>query len=99
MGIKMTEKQRISTSKYRTIIRTYENIIKKLYSAINNYLQNILNAPSTINRVLKYYGIGFNPSEPNKRYIYFNGEVVKEFELVLPRYDGLYRKDLLEMIE
>ena len=84
---------------YDYIIETINNIIKKLYSLIEEYLQNIFNAPSTINRVLKYYAIGLNPSEPNKRYVYFMGLKVKEFELVLPEWDTLSKSQLLRLNE
>ena len=84
---------------YDYIIETINNIIKKLYSLVEEYLQNIFNAPSTINRVLRYYGIGFNPSEPNKRYVYFMGLKVKEFELVLPEWDTLSKSQLLRLNE
>ena len=84
---------------YDYIIETINNIIKKLYSLVEEYLQNIFNAPSTINRVLRYYGIGFNPSEPNKRYIFFKGMVVKELELILPKYDFLTKGQLLRLNE
>lgn len=84
---------------YDYIIETINNIIKKLYSLIEEYLQNIFNAPSTVNRVLKYYGVGFNPSEPNKRYVFFKGMVVKELELILPKYDFLTKGQLLRLNE
>ena len=84
---------------YDYIIETINNIIKKLYSLIEEYLQNIFNAPSTVNRVLRYYGVGFNPSEPNKRYIFFKGMVVKELELILPKYDFLTKGQLLRLNE
>lgn len=84
---------------YDYIIETINNIIKKLYSLVEEYLQNIFNAASTINRVLRYYGVGFNPSEPNKRYIFFKGMVVKELELILPKYDFLTKGQLLRLNE
>lgn len=84
---------------YDYIIETINNIIKKLYSLIEEYLQNIFNAPSTVNRVLTYYAIGLNPSKPNKRYVYFMGVKVKEFELVLPEWDTLSKGQLLRLNE
>lgn len=75
---------------YKKIIETIDKIIKEFYSQIEKYLQNIFNAPSTINRIIKYYAIGF-PSDytSNKRYIMFGGMIIREYELVMPKYDGL----------
>lgn len=84
---------------YDYIIEKINNIIKELYSLVEEYLENIFNAPSTVNRVLRYYAVGFNPSVPNKRYIFFNGEMVKEFELILPKYDSLTKGQLLKLNE
>lgn len=40
----------------------------------------------SINRLLTYYTIGFD-SGTNKRYIMFNGVIVKEFEVDLPNVE------------
>ena len=72
---------------YKIIKETVQKMIKKLYKAINDYLENIFHSPSTINRLIKYYQVGYCPSEPNKRYIYFNGKCIREFEIVLPDWD------------
>ena len=62
--------------------------IKYMESLIEQYLENIMNAPSTINRILTYYSIGFDPAYPNKTYIMFGGLKVREYELVRPSYEG-----------
>jgi hypothetical protein len=77
--------------KIETLIAKINKAMTKLYKAVNDYFENILNAPSTINRILKYYSIGL-PSDPsvNKRWIMFNGEIIVEYELVLPKiYCGI----------
>lgn len=51
----------------------------KVLFAMEMYLQNILNAPSTINRILMYYNVGYNPDHPNKRYILFQNLVVQTY--------------------
>ena len=72
---------------YDYIIEIVNKMMKKLYSVIEEYLEYIFNAPSTVNKVITYYRIGYNPSEPHKEYIYFKDILVKEFELVLPKYN------------
>ena len=62
------------------------NALKKIYKAINDYLENIINAPSTINRIIRYYAVGLT-DDPNKRYILFDGVIVREYELVMPKIE------------
>lgn len=66
---------------YDYIIETINNIIKKLCSLIEEYLENILNAPSTINRLLTYYSFAYNVEEPYERYLLFGGCIVKTFKM------------------
>ena len=74
---------------YEVIIDTINDIFHKLYSLMNEYLEYIFNAPSTINRIMKYYAIGFDDNEPTKRYIMFGGTIVREYELIIPEYEGV----------
>lgn len=74
---------------YDVVIETVNRILSELYEEMEKYLENIFNAPSTINRIMRYYAIGFNDNEPNKRYIMFGGTIVREYEIVLPKYDGV----------
>lgn len=54
------------------------DVITEVYTEMNIYFENILNSPSTINRVIKYYTVGVPDSSMIfKRYIMFNGVVVK----------------------
>ena len=48
-----------------------------------DYFENIFNAPSTINRIMRYYAIGIDDSKPLERYIMFGGMVVAVFEIKL----------------
>ena len=63
-------------------IQIIEEAIMEDYLQIGGYLFNVFNRPSTINRLLPHYTIGFD-SGTNKRYIMFNGVIVKEFEVNL----------------
>lgn len=51
------------------------------YSEMEDYLQNIFNAPSTINRLLTYYSFAYNVEEPYERYLLFGGCIVKTFKM------------------
>ena len=74
-------------------IQIIREAIMEVYIQIEGYLFNVFNSPSSINRLLPYYTIGFDPTETNKRYIMFNGTIVKEVEIDLPnvecRIDGV----------
>ena len=68
---------------YEVVINTIDKILRRLYSDMNDYFENIFNAPSTINRVIKYYAIGFDNDKPLERYIMFGGIIVVVFEIKL----------------
>ena len=76
------------TGNYEVIMNTLDKIFTTLYSAINDYFENIFNAPSTINRIMKYYAIGINNDKPLERYIMFGGKIVKVFEIKLKYGDS-----------
>lgn len=67
-------------------IQIIEEAIMEVYLQIEGYLFNVFNSQSTINRLLPYYTIGFD-SGTNKGYIMFNGVIVKEFEVDLPKVE------------
>ena len=69
-------------------IRMLNEAISEMYQLIEEYLQNVFNAPSTINRILTYYAIGFDPAYPNKTYIMFGGMKIREYELEKPNWKG-----------
>ena len=58
-----------------------DHILYVWYKEVSDYLENILNAPSTINRLLTYYSIGKPVDNPLEMCIIFNGQVVKVFSL------------------
>lgn len=66
---------------YERILDAIDKMYKEFYSIMNNYFEYILNLPSTINRIIKYYSFGFNENEPYKRFIMFNGRVIHEYEI------------------
>lgn len=68
---------------YEVVINTIDRMFKTLYSAMNDYFENIFNSPSTINRIMKYYAIGIDNDKPLERYIMFGGMIVAVFELGL----------------
>ena len=76
------------TENYEVVINTIDKILTTLYSAMNDYFENIFNAPSTINRIMKYYAIGINNDKPLERYIMFGGKIVKVFEIKLKYGDS-----------
>lgn len=69
------------------IIKKVNEILKEFYAVIEEYLEYIFNAPSTINRIIKYYAIGFDADNYNKRYIMFGGMIIREYELEVPKIE------------
>lgn len=67
---------------YEIITDAIDKVLYEFYAIINEYLEYIFNLPSTINRIIKYYALGLQEDEPYKRYIMFNGTIVKEYEIV-----------------
>lgn len=70
---------------YSIIIDAIKDMFEKYYMHINAYLEYIINAPSTINRIAKFYAIGFNPEKFNETYIMFNGRIVKTYVITVPK--------------
>lgn len=58
-----------------------DHILYVWYKEVNDYLENILNAPSTINRLLTHYSVGKKVGNPLEMCIIFHGQVVKVFSL------------------
>lgn len=71
------------TENYEVIMNGLDKMFKTLYSAMNDYLENIFNAPSTINRIMKYYAIGIDDNKPLERYIMFGGTIVAVYKIKL----------------
>ncbi len=66
-------------------IQQFKDILNHIlyvwYKEVNDYLENILNAPSTINRLLTHYSVGKPVDNPLRMCIIFHGQVVKVFSL------------------
>lgn len=62
------------------MIETYfiERMLKKKYMRVEKYLENILNSPSTINKVLTYYQVGFS-TDHTKMYIMFQDKIIRTY--------------------
>lgn len=76
---------------YSTIINAIDEIFRTLYSAINHYFENIFNSPSTINRIITYYAIGLQDGVHDKRFIMFNGKVVREYKISYDANDKMVK--------
>lgn len=75
------------TDNYDIIRKLTNATIRKMYKEMNDYLEYILKLPSTINRIMRYYAIGF-PSNPStlERYIMFCGIIVRKYVIEFPKY-------------
>ena len=66
-------------------IQQYKDILDHIlyvwYKEVNDYLENILNAPSTINRLLTHYSVGKKVGNPLEMAVIFQGQIVKVFSL------------------
>ena len=86
------------TNNYDIINNEINRVLYNIYKDINDYLENIITAPSTINRIFKYYAIGL-PADPivNERYIMFGGTVVRKYVIENPLEDIELQKKLREL--
>ena len=75
------------TENYEVIMNTLDKMFTTVYSAMNDYLENIFNAPSTINRIMRYYAIGIDDNKPLERYIMFGGTIVAVYKIELEYED------------
>lgn len=62
------------------IVKYVDRFLQKHYSELEDYLENIFNSPSTINRLLTHYSIQY---DADHRYIQIviNDTVIKRVEL------------------
>lgn len=80
---------------YSVVIQTINELYKKFYQVIEEYFENIFNAPSTVNRIIKYYALGFVDDDFYNRYIMFGGQIVRTYSLDVPEFkELLIRSDL-----
>ena len=55
-----------------------ELMIRKRWNEMEKYLEHILNSPSTINKVLPYYGIGYS-EDLSEMYLLFKDKIVRRY--------------------
>ena len=86
------------TDNYDIIINEINRVLSNIYKDMNDYLENIITAPSTINRIFKYYTIGL-PSDPtvNERYLMFGGTIVRKYVIENSLEDIELQKMLREL--
>ena len=86
------------TENYEVIEEIIQDTLSKMYKEMNEYFENIINSPSTINRISKYYAIGL-PSDPtiHERYIMFGGTIVRKYVIENPKYDIFLQSRLREL--
>ena len=65
--------------------KVYFGMMFKILVDMERYLENIVNSPSTINRLIGYYHYARNPDEPLKEYLVFayneKVTIIKEYDL------------------
>lgn len=86
------------TNNYNIIRNEINRVLSNIYKDMNDYLENIITAPSTINRIYKYYAIGL-PSDPtvNERYLMFGGTIIRKYVIENPLEDIELQKMLREL--
>ena len=71
---------------------------KRMYKDMNSYMENILNSPSTINRIIKYYH-HVRKIDSDKEYIGFVNsdiiEIVREYDLE----EYIHKEETMQMIQ
>lgn len=55
-----------------------ERMLQKKYKRVEKYLENILSSPSTINRILKYYQVGFS-TDHTEMYLMFQDKIIHTY--------------------
>ena len=70
-----------------------ERMLKKKYMRVEKYLENILNSTSTINKILKYYQVGFS-TDHTKMYLMFHDNIIHTYGI---SKDDYYRELRMEI--
>lgn len=78
---------------YQVVSDFINRILTKRYQLIENYLENILNSPSTINRIIKYYRVGYS-EDYSKMYLLFRDTIIRKYGISLNDY---HREQQLEL--
>ena len=70
-----------------------ELMMRRRANQIEKYLENILNAPSTINKILSYYGIGYS-EDYSEMYLLFKDKIVRTYGISEEDYYRNLRMEL-----
>lgn len=70
---------------YDIIKKLINDILNEIYKDMDDYLENIINSPSTINKIFKYYSIGV-PEDPtiHEKYLMFGEKIVRIYVIEDP---------------
>lgn len=68
---------------YKYVRDAINKMLYRVMTEISRYLENIIKAPSTINRIITYYGWGNNIDKPSEWYITFNDQIIKTITIDL----------------
>lgn len=61
------------------LISTFvEQMIEKRNKNVEKYLENIINSASTINRIIKYYSIGYS-EDYSEMYLLFQDKIIQRY--------------------
>lgn len=80
------------TEKFGLMSHFVEIMINDRRRHVEKYLENILNSSSTINRILKYYSIGYS-EDYSEMYLLFQDKIIRRYGI---SKDDYYRKLRME---
>lgn len=81
------------TEQFRVASTFVEQMIEKRNKNIEKYLENIINSASTINRIIKYYSIGFS-EDYSEMYLLFQDKIIRRYGISKEDY---YRELRMEI--
>ena len=81
------------TEQFKVVSAFVERMIGKRAKNIEKYLENIINSASTINRIVKYYSIGYS-EDFSEMYILFQDKIIRSYGISKEDY---YRDLRMEM--
>ena len=70
-----------------------ERMIEKRNKNVEKYLENIINSASTINRLVKYYSIGYS-EDYSEMYLLFQDNIIRRYGISKEDYYRDLRMDL-----
>lgn len=86
---------------YDLLIEKINKIFKIRNSLLNDYVENILNSPSTINKLIKYYHLTYYEDDPYKVSITFLREISTNDFTIVKTFDFEIKRNpfSIELIE